>query len=78
MLSPVSAQWESPARKDGRGPAPPPETPPSFDALDDECRTLLRHLAERALKAMGIKDTAAYLQGEMLTPFQRDRARHSR
>jgi len=68
-LAPVSALWESPARKNGRGPVPTPATPPSLDELDDECRTLLRHLAERALEGIGIKDTAMYLQGEMLTQF---------
>ncbi len=69
MLAPVSALWESPKRNNGRGVAPPPATPPSLDDLDDDSRTLLRHLAERALEGIGVKDTATFLQGEMLKQF---------
>ena len=68
-LAPVSALWESPKRNRGRGVAPPPPTPPSLDDLDDESRTLLRDLAERALEGLGVKDTATFLQGEMLKQF---------
>jgi hypothetical protein len=68
-LAPVSALWESPKRNRGRGVAPPPPTPPSLDDLDDEARQLLRNLAERALEGLGIKDTATFLQGEMLKQF---------
>ena len=68
-LADVSALWESPARNRGRGVAAPPATPPSLDELDSETRTMLRHLAERALEGLGVKDTAAFLQGEMLKQF---------
>jgi hypothetical protein len=68
-LAPVSALWESPKRNRGRGVAPPPPTPPSLDDLDDESRKLLRDLAERALEGLGVKDTAAFLNGEMLKQF---------
>jgi len=68
-LAPVSALWESPRRDGGRGVAPPPRHPPSLDELDAESRALLRNLAERALEGIGIKDTAAFLQGEMLKQF---------
>ena len=68
-LAPIAALWESPKRNKGRGVAPPPATPPSLDDLDDESRTLLRNLAERALEGIGIKDTASFLQGEMLKQF---------
>jgi hypothetical protein len=68
-LAPVSALWESPQRKNGRGVTPTPATPPSLDELDAESRTLLRHLAERALEGIGIKDTSPFLQGEMLKQF---------
>jgi hypothetical protein len=68
-LAPLSALWESPRRKRGRGIAPPPATPPSLDDLDDETRTMLRNLAERALEGLGLKDTATFLQGEMLRQF---------
>jgi hypothetical protein len=68
-LAPVSALWESPKRNRGRGVAPPPRTPPSLDDLDEESRIMLRNLAERALEGLGIKDTADFLQGEMLRQF---------
>ncbi len=68
-LAPISALWESPKRNNGRGVAPPTATPPSLDNLDEESRTLLRHLAERALEGIGVKDTASFLQGEMLKQF---------
>ena len=68
-LAPVAALWESPKRNRGRGVAPPPPTPPSLDDLDDESRKLLRDLAERALEGLGVKDTAAFLNGEMLKQF---------
>jgi hypothetical protein len=68
-LAPVSALWESPKRNAGRGVAPPPRTPPSLDDLDEETRRLLRNLAERALEGLGIKETAEFLEGEMLKQF---------
>ncbi len=68
-LAPVSALWESPKRNNGRGVAPPPATPPSLDDLDGETQVLLRNLAERALEELGVKDTAAFLHGEMLKQF---------
>jgi len=68
-LAPVAALWESPKRNRGRGVAPPPPTPPSLDDLDDESRKLLRDLAERSLEGLGVKDTATFLNGEMLKQF---------
>ena len=68
-LAPVSALWESPRRNQGRGVAPPPPTPPSLEELDAESRVMLRNLAERALEGLGVKDTATFLQGEMLKQF---------
>jgi hypothetical protein len=68
-LADVSALWESPARNRGRGVAAPSPTPPSLDDLDSETRIMLRNLAERALEGLGVKDTAAFLQGEMLKQF---------
>jgi hypothetical protein len=68
-LAPLSALWESPRRNRGRGIAPPPANPPSLEELDEETRTMLRNLAERALEGLGLKDTATFLQGEMLRQF---------
>lgn len=67
--APLSALWESPRRNRGRGIAPPPATPPSLEDLDEDTRVNLRNLAERALEGLGLKDTAAFLQGEMLRQF---------
>ncbi len=47
----------------------PSPNPPSLDDLDPEVRIMLRNLAERALEGLGVKDTAAFLQGEMLKQF---------
>ena len=68
-LAPMSALWEAPKRNGGRGAVPPPRTPPSLDELDENTRSMLRNLAERALEGLGIKDTAAFLQAEMLRQF---------
>jgi beta-phosphoglucomutase-like phosphatase (HAD superfamily) len=69
-LAPVSSLWESPRRNRGRGvAAPPPGAPPSLDTLDVDTRTMLRHLAERALEGLGVRDTSAFVRGEMLKQF---------
>jgi hypothetical protein len=68
-LADVTALWEAPRRNRGRGVAETPASPPSLDDLGAETRVLLRNLAERALEGLGIKDTAAFLQGEMLKQF---------
>jgi hypothetical protein len=68
-LAPVQSLWEAPRRNRGRGATPPPATPPSLNDLDGESRARLRNLAERSLEGLGIKDTAAFLQGEMLRQF---------
>ncbi|HEY7394489.1 MAG TPA: hypothetical protein VH559_06580 [Gemmatimonadaceae bacterium] len=68
-LAPVSAQWESPRQTAGRASLPPPPAPPSLSDLDEESRVLLRNLAERALEGLGLKDTSAFLEGEMLKQF---------
>jgi hypothetical protein len=68
-LAPVSALWESPKRNAGRGNVVEPAPPPSLNDLDAETRVLLRNLAERALEGIGIKDTATFLEGEMLKQF---------
>ncbi len=68
-IAPVQALWESPRRNRGRGVAPPATTPPSLDDLGAETRAMLHDLAERSLEGLGIKDTAAFVQGEMLRQF---------
>ena len=66
-LAPVSALCESPRRE--RASPRTAATPPSLDSLDADTKTLLLNLAERSLEGLGIKDTSAFLQGEMLKHF---------
>lgn len=70
-LAPVRALLDAPKRR--RGPAPARRAdPPSLTALSEETRELLRHLAQRALEALGIRDpTPAYVEDEMLHQFGR-------
>lgn len=68
-LAPVAALWESPRRNRGRGVLEAPKAPPSLEDLDEDSKQLLRNLAERSLEALGVKDTATFLQGEMLKQF---------
>jgi hypothetical protein len=68
-LAPVQSLWESPRRNRGRGVAPPAPTPPSLDDLDPSTRAMLRDLAVRSLEGLGIKDTEAFVRGEMLRQF---------
>ena len=68
-LAPVSALWESPRRKGGRGVESHSATPPSLEALDERTRGLLRALAERTLDALGVKDPGQFVEGEMLKQF---------
>lgn len=68
-LAPVSALWESPRRKGGRGVEAHSATPPSLNALDEDTRGLLRALAERTLEALGVKDPAQFVEAEMLKQF---------
>lgn len=67
-LAPISALMAAQKRTATPTPPPPP-TPPSLDELDAETRRDLRNLAERALEGVGIKDTAEFLQSEMLKQF---------
>src|SRR5262249_51880901 len=68
-LAPVSSLWESPKRNRGRGVVAQPVMPPSLDSLEPATRTMLRHLAQRALEGLGVKDTEAFVPGEMLKQF---------
>jgi DNA-nicking Smr family endonuclease len=56
------ARRTTPVRSDGPGPA-------ALNGLDAETATLLRALAERALDALGVRETDAFLDREMATQF---------
>ena len=68
-MAPLSALWDSPRRKGGRGVELASSTPPSLHALDENTRELLRALAERTLHALGVKDPEPFVEAEMLKQF---------
>jgi hypothetical protein len=68
-LAPMKALLEAGSRRRERTPPPKPATPPTLDALTDETRQLLRALAERSLDALGVRDRAPFVEGEMLRLF---------
>ena len=68
-LAPVKAMFDAASRRREHTPLPPPATPPTLDALDDETRQLLRALAERSLDALGVRDRAPFMETEMLKLF---------
>ena len=68
-LAAVRELWDAPKRHRERRTPPPPSSPPSLEALNDETRLLLRHLAERSLDALGIREREPFLQAEMLKQF---------
>lgn len=68
-LAPVSALWDAPRRKGGRGAEAHTTTPPSLEALDDGTKELLRALAERTLDALGVKQPERFVEAEMLKQF---------
>ena len=68
-LAPMKALLEATSRRREQTPPPKPAAPPTLDALDDETRQLLRVLAERALDALGVRDRAPFVEGEMLRLF---------
>jgi hypothetical protein len=59
-LAPVAS-----ARPPKTAPRHPPDERPAIPGLDAETGKMLRHLAERSLESLGIKDTAAFLEPEM-------------
>ena len=67
-LAPIAELWEAPRRKRDRRPDLT-DAQPSLQGLDGETRVLLRNLAERALEGLGVKDTGAFVEGEMGRQF---------
>ena len=68
-LAPMKALLEAAGRRREQTPPPRAATPPTLDALADETRDLLRVLAERSLDALGVRDRAPFVEGEMLRLF---------
>lgn len=56
-------------RRREQTPAPVPAHPSTLASLEEETRQLLRDLAERSLDALGVRDRAPFVAGEMLKLF---------
>lgn len=68
-LAPVTAMFDAARRRREHTPPPAPAEPPSLAALSEETRELLRVLAEHSLDALGVRDRAPFVEGEMLKLF---------
>ena len=69
-LAPVSALWESPRRNRGRGVASPPPTRRRRSTTSTTTRGRCCAISPSARsRGLACKDTAAFLQGEMLKQF---------
>jgi hypothetical protein len=68
-LAPVRAMFDAASRRREQTPLPPPASPPTLDALDEETRQQLCALAERSLDALGVRDRAPFMESEMLKLF---------
>lgn len=67
-LAAFSALRDAPRRR--RDPAPPPAaTPETLAALSPRALALLRRVAEQALQDVGVRDTASFLEREMMVQF---------
>lgn len=68
-LAPMSAMLDAKSRRSEPTPVPPPATPPTLSALDEETRKLLRALAEQSLDALGVREREPFVEREMLRLF---------
>lgn len=68
-LSPMKAMLDAVSRRREQTPIPKPAAPPTLEALEDQTRVLLRALAERSIDALGVRDRAPFMEGEMLRLF---------
>jgi hypothetical protein len=68
-LGSISSLLDAPRRKRERKPSPEWSNPHSLKALDSSTLSLLRRLAVRSLESLGIRDTTAFVEAEMLSKF---------
>lgn len=68
-LATMAEMLNAASRRREQTPLPPPAAPPTLEALDAETRHALRVLAERSLDALGMRERAPFLEGEMLRLF---------
>ena len=65
QLAPVQAMIDAPRRR--REPRPPARPiKPQLASLTQTTRALLRDVAERSLDSLGVKDTSAFVEAEMI------------
>ena len=65
QLAPLQAMIDAPRRRrEPRRPAPPVK--PELAGLTKATRALLRDVAERSLDSLGVKNTSAFIEAEML------------
>jgi hypothetical protein len=68
-LGSISSLLEAPRRKRERKPSTPIPTPRSLEGLESSTLSLLRRLAVRSLESLGVRDTASFVEAEMLSKF---------
>jgi hypothetical protein len=68
-LGSISSLLEAPRRKRERKPSTPIPTPRSLKGLESSTLSLLRRLAVRSLESLGVRDTASFVEAEMLSKF---------
>ena len=68
-LASISSLLEAPRRKRERGSKAPTSNPQALEALEKPTLVLLRRLAVRSLESLGVRDTAKFVEAEMLSKF---------
>jgi hypothetical protein len=68
-LGSISSLLDAPRRKRERNSSPEWSNPHSLEALESATLSLLRRLAVRSIESLGIRDTTAFVEAEMLSKF---------
>jgi hypothetical protein len=68
-LGSISSLLEAPRRKRERKSSTPIPTPRSLEGLESSTLSLLRRLAVRSLESLGVRDTASFVEAEMVSKF---------
>jgi hypothetical protein len=68
-LGSISSLLEAPRRKRERKSSTPIPTPRSLKGLESSTLSLLRRLAVRSLESLGVRDTASFVEAEMVSKF---------
>lgn len=68
-VAPFKTMFDAVSRRREHAPLPPPASPSTLAALDEETRQLLRTLADCSLDALGVRDRWSFVETEMLRLF---------